>query len=115
MSNIGAFGICCKCGEPEHFRCAATKDEEKKNIMEGTQTYICSKCLFKSPLAIVCDSNIPTEANSVTTIAEIFTGYNCNVCEFVGDSKNRLAKHMGDLHGKHPCGQCGKKFWLNPN
>ena len=19
---------------------------------------------------------------------------------------------MGDIHGKHPCGQCGKKFWL---
>ena len=42
VGNVGAFGICFKCGESEHFRCAGTKDEEKRDIIEGTQNYICS-------------------------------------------------------------------------
>ena len=40
------------------------------------------------------------------------TVHRCNLCDYAGDSKNKLAKHMGDIHGKYPCGQCGKKFWL---
>ena len=109
MTNIGAFGICAKCGESEHFRCAGTKEEEKKEIIDGEQNYICSKCIFKSPIAIVCENSIP---NAVTTVAQINPTFQCNVCDFVGESKNKLAKHMGDIHGKHPCNVCGKKFWL---
>ena len=37
MANVGAFGICYKCGESEHFRCAGTKDEEKREIIDSGQ------------------------------------------------------------------------------
>ena len=112
VANVVAFGICYKCGEPEHFRCAGIRDIEKKDIIEGNLHYTCSKCLFKNPNALMYDDNIPKDVNTVTTIAEINTGYKCNLCDYAGDSKNKLAKHMGDIHGKHPCGQCGKNFWL---
>ena len=51
VGNLGAFGICYKCGEPEHFRCAC-KEEERRKIIDGIQNYICSKCLLKSPIAL---------------------------------------------------------------
>lgn len=95
VANVGAFGICFKCGESEHFRCAGTKDEEKKDIIEGTQSYICSKCLFKNPIALVCGNNVLKTTNTVTTLAQINTVIECNLCEYVCDSKNKLAKHMG--------------------
>ena len=100
MTNVGAFGICYKCGESEHFRCAGTKDEEKREIIDGGQHYICSRCLFKSHISIVCESNIPS---TVTTVAQVKTVYNCNLCEYTVDGKNKLAKHTGGIHGKHPC------------
>ena len=37
MGNVGAFGICFKCGGIEHFKCASTNDDEKNDIIEGTQ------------------------------------------------------------------------------
>ena len=36
----------------------------------------------------------------------------CNFCDYAGDSKNKLAQHMGDIHRKHLCGQGGEKFGL---
>ena len=68
--------------------------------------------MLKSPIALVCENNTATEVHTITTIAEINTVHRCNLCDYAGDSKNKLAKHMGDIHGKCPCGQCGKKFWL---
>ena len=109
MTNVGAFGICYKCGESEHFRCAGTKDEEKREIIDGGQRYICSRCLFKSSISIAFENNVPSPA---TTVALVNTVYECNLCEYTGDGKNKLATHMGDIHGKHPCAMCGKKFWL---
>ena len=106
--NVGAFGICFKCGESEHFRCAGTKDDEKKDIIEGYQNYICSKCLFKNPIALVCENNVPKITNTVTTIAQINPIFECNLCDYTGNGKNKLAKHMGDIHGKYPCEDCGK-------
>ena len=49
---------------------------------------------------------------TTTTLALVSPLYECSLCDYMGDSKSQLAKHMGDVHGKHPCDQCGKKFWL---
>ena len=81
-ANVGALGICYKCGE--HFRCAVNRDIE------------------------MYDEHIPKDVHTVTTIAEVNPVYKCNLFDYAGDSKNKLAKHMGDIN----CGQCGEKFWL---
>ena len=47
--NVVDLGICLKCGGSEHFKCAGTKEEENKYIIEGIQEYLCSNCLFKNP------------------------------------------------------------------
>ena len=81
-ANVGALGICYKCGE--HFRCAVNRDIE------------------------MYDEHIPKDVHTVTTIAEVNPVYKCNLFDYAGDSKNKLAKHMGDIN----CGHCGEKFWL---
>ena len=57
LSNTSAYGICGKCENHEHFRCAKTKDEEKEDILAGRQTFYCSSCLFKYPGEIAFNSN----------------------------------------------------------
>ena len=34
VANVGPFGICSKFVEPDHFKCAGTRDIEKKDIIE---------------------------------------------------------------------------------
>ena len=48
------------------------------------------------------ENNTATEVHTITTIAEIHTVHICNLCDHATDSKNRLAKHIGDIHGKYP-------------
>ena len=95
VGNVGAFGIYFKCGESEHFRCAGTKDDEKKDIIEGYQNYICFKCLLKKHIALVCENNVPKITNTVTTIAQINPIFECNLCDYTGDGKKQTSKTHG--------------------
>ena len=55
VANVGPFGICSKCVEPDYFKCAGTRDIEKKDIIEGNLHFT----LFKNPNALMYDDNIP--------------------------------------------------------
>ena len=52
LANVGVYGTCGKCGRNEHFRCAKMKDEERDEIVSGSQVFYCSSCLFKFSLEI---------------------------------------------------------------
>ena len=69
---------------------------------------ICVLIAFSKILAF--DNNkLQTNLLEKSTVALVHTLYECNLCDYAGDSKSQLAKHMGDVHGKNPCDQCGKK------
>ena len=75
--------------------CSGTKDEEKRDIIDGGQRYICSRRLFKSLISIV------------RAISQVQLQLWYRLIQF---TIAICAKHMGDIHGKHPCDVCGKSF-----
>ena len=70
--------------------------EEKKDIVEGVQQY--SRCILKNHIALVCENNADSPTPKVTNVALINPLHECNLCEFIGETKSILSKHTGDIH-----------------
>ena len=130
-NNKTAVGVCAKCGSFEHFECSKTKQEERDDILRGTQKYFCSICFSNNPSMIAFESLDsskeagPGSDNSSDSVlykpsasdvpppppvpVEAVVKYKCRNCNFEAGTQEELKEHDVEHH-TFECNICRETF-----